>query len=494
MGVLPPRVREAALGDHGPEVRVRQHVDPRGGRCLSRNGRDDVFAAVGREPSEPVEQDQVARGWRLRMVLATVVDLQHREFHRCIGGHVHPQLGVDAVLVVLEDAVAESVTGDVGPGAAAGQRCRRPEVPGLLVAQEQGLPARVGHGVVVPRRETELVSVLAPRVRDATLGDHGAEVRVREHIGPGRRRRLARDGRDDVLPAIARESAEPVEQDQVARGWCRRWRLALVDPGRHEAWHPHLPGTATGDLLHEAAAAVADDGAGDGLQQDAVVVRDLFRAPHEDPARAIDDVRFDAGGDQPHDLILQDLAVSAAILVPDHEVDGQSLQPPVGVRLHQAAHEIDVGRVLDLQQDDRMVARDRVAPQPGLAAPIAEQNAGFRAQRRIGVDDGAGEAPVELRVGLRGIDLAQRHPAVRPGEVEDAVREMPILVLLDQSQRGIARVGHAGRDVDRRRLLRIERHPVPYRDDRVQDRPFAARQPSRLRSSPAARRRCVRGR
>ena len=56
----------------------------------------------------------------------------------------------------------------------------------------------------------------------------------------------------------------------------------------------------------------------------------------------------DAGGDQAHDLVVQQLAVAAALLVPDHQVDREALQAPVGVRLHQLAHQFDVGGVLPI--------------------------------------------------------------------------------------------------------------------------------------------------
>ena len=106
-------------------------------------------------------------------------------------------------------------------------------------------------------------------------------------------------------------------------------------------------------------------------------------------------------------------------------------------------------RVSDLQQHDRQVAGDGVAPQSRLPAPVAQENAGLRAQRRIGEDHGARKARVELRIRLGGIDLPQRHAAVRPREIEDAVRQMPVLVFADEAQRGVARLGHAEGHVDR---------------------------------------------
>jgi len=120
------------------------------------------------------------------------------------------------------------------------------------------------------------------------------------------------------------------------------------------------------------------------------------------------------------------------------------------------------------------IARNRVAPQPGLPAPVSQENAGLRAQRGVGVDDGTGEASIELRIGLVGIDLPQRHPAVRPRQIENAVREMPILILSGEAQCGVARFADAGHHIDRCRLLRIERHLLPDRDDRIEDRTLVA--------------------
>jgi hypothetical protein len=46
------------------------------------------------------------------------------------------------------------------------------------------------------------------------------------------------------------------------------------------------------------------------LQQDAVFVGDLVGQAHEDAAGPVDGLRIDAGGDQAHDLVVQQLAVA----------------------------------------------------------------------------------------------------------------------------------------------------------------------------------------
>ena len=99
-----------------------------------------------------------------------------RELHRRIERDIDPQLGVDAVFRVFEDAVAEAVPGDIGSRAAAGQRRGRPEVAALFVADVEGLSARIGDRIVVPGRQAELVGVFAPGVGAAALGDDGAEI------------------------------------------------------------------------------------------------------------------------------------------------------------------------------------------------------------------------------------------------------------------------------------------------------------------------------
>ena len=50
------------------------------------------------------------------------MQLQDRELHRRIKGHVHPQFTVNAVFLVLEHAVAKAVAGDVRAVAAPWQR------------------------------------------------------------------------------------------------------------------------------------------------------------------------------------------------------------------------------------------------------------------------------------------------------------------------------------------------------------------------------------
>jgi hypothetical protein len=63
---------------------------------------------------------------------------------------------------------------------------------------------------------------------------------------------------------------------------------------------------------------------GDRLDQNAVLLRDLVRGSYENAAGSIGHVSFDACGNEPHDLVVEELPVAAVIFVPDHQVHRQS--------------------------------------------------------------------------------------------------------------------------------------------------------------------------
>jgi hypothetical protein len=109
-----------------------------------------------------------------------------------------------------------------------------------------------------------------------------------------------------------------------------------------QARHAPLRGAAPAELLGQGAAAVAEDGARHGLEEHAILIRDLIRRPDEDAAGPIHHMRLHARGDQAQDLVLELLPVTGAVFVPDHQVHGQSLQAPIGMRLHQLLDQRDV--------------------------------------------------------------------------------------------------------------------------------------------------------
>ncbi|HLA28544.1 MAG TPA: hypothetical protein VJZ49_11685 [Syntrophales bacterium] len=101
--------------------------------------------------------------------------------------------------------------------------------------------------------------------------------------------------------------------------------------------------------------------------------------------------------------------------------------------MYELTHQVNIGRIFNPKEQDRQIAGNGVAPETGLPAVILDDDARIGAQRSIGIDHRAGEMSVELRVGLCGIDLPQKDIAVCPRQIEDPIRETPILVFLDQA-------------------------------------------------------------
>src|SRR5262245_49241276 len=98
-----------------------------------------------------------------------VPQFQDREFYRRIHGYINGQLGNDAILSVFKYAIAEAMSDDVGRRCGCRQRCWRPKVSALLIADVKGLSRGVRNRIVVPRRETQLVGILRPSVAAAVL-------------------------------------------------------------------------------------------------------------------------------------------------------------------------------------------------------------------------------------------------------------------------------------------------------------------------------------
>ena len=88
--------------------------------------------------------------------------------------------------------------------------------------------------------------------------------------------------------------------------------------------------------------------------------------------------------------------------------------------------------VADAHQHDRQIARDAIAPQARLPAAVADQHAGLGPAQRRGIDDRAGQAAVDLRIGFGGVELPQQDLAVRPGQLEDAIGQARVVILLRQ--------------------------------------------------------------
>jgi hypothetical protein len=137
------------------------------------------------------------------------------------------------------------------------------------------------------------------------------------------------------------ESAQAVEQRQIAlRGLVGQGRLG---PGRSgcssgcRQRDRYVGPSAALGLLRQRSPVVQQHDPRHALQQRPIILRHLLAAADEDAAGPVDVRRFGTGGHQIDDGFLQRLPVDRIVFVPDHQIDRQPLQSPVGVRLHRLA-------------------------------------------------------------------------------------------------------------------------------------------------------------
>ncbi len=130
--------------------------------------------------------------------------------------------------------------------------------------------------------------------------------------------------------------------------------------------------------------------------------------------------------------------------------------------------DFDFLRVADAQQHDGRVAGNAVAPKTILSAPVVEQHAVVCAARRIGINQRAREPAVELRLRLGDVELVQRHLAVRPSEIKDAVGHAGALIFFDVRERGFAVFGHAQNQVNDGGAKRRQRDRAPQGNDGIE--------------------------
>ncbi len=132
-------------------------------------------------------------------------------------------------------------------------------------------------------------------------------------------------GRNDIFASVRGESAQPVEEHQIAAGQLGRPRgFGAVGSGRRQGRYGHFHLAPTVELVLQRPPAIGDDGASHRLEQNAVFLRYLVRRSYENAAWPIYLAGFDPCGNESHDLVVEKLPVTGVIFVPDHQVHRQS--------------------------------------------------------------------------------------------------------------------------------------------------------------------------
>ena len=141
---------------------------------------------------------------------------------------------------------------------------------------------------------------------------------------------------------------------------------------------------------------------------------------------------------------------------------------PVGMRLYHLPDQFDVGWVGYFHDHDRVIARNPLPPEPRLTMTVEHQGRRIGAHRRVCIDQHAGQSLINLRIGLRSIDLAPDHLAMGPGQIEHTVCEMTVAILVDEANAVLAGEGQTGDHVDGDLLFPLQCDPASNGDDRIQ--------------------------
>src|SRR5882724_2489909 len=399
-----------------------------------------------------------------------IAEPDHRELDGGLQVHIYRHFRLDPVLDMLENGIAESMSGSIRRFPTGRQGSRAPENAAFLITYIEDLSRRIADGIVIPGRKPEFMGILHPGIGLPALRDHRSEMRVGQHIAPGCRSDLPPRTSDHVFASIMGESALSVKKEQVSIVPQRLHDLCLreIRLSGDDAWDRRPGRTPPADMITQVPCAVGESNTRHRLQQYAVLQGDLICYAYKDAAGTIRDIPFYAGADQAQQLTLQQLAITSMILIPDHEVYDQPLETPVGMCLHQLFDQVDIGRVFYLYQHDGQVAGNGIAPEPRLAPLVLAKDGRVRAQQGIAVDNAAGQTPIDLRVRFGRIDLPEHDLAMRPGQFERTVGKMTILVFFDQPLAYFPGLSHAEYHIDRDGFLRIEGDAVSDRDDGVQ--------------------------
>jgi len=146
------------------------------------------------------------------------------------------------------------------------------------------------------------------------------------------------------------------------------------------------------------------------------------------------------------------------------------------MRLQHLFDQVDAVEVADAQLDDRQIARNAEAPQPGLPQPVAGDDVGRGAAQGIAVNDGTGQAAKDLGIGFGDAEVTQHLLALEPGHFERTLDEVAVAIFIQQGQSGLARVRDPGDDLHDCRFVGRQGQGAADRHDGIQHRAIGVRQ------------------
>ena len=136
---------------------------------------------------------------------------------------------------MLENAIAESMAGNICRCPALWQGRRRPEIATFFVTQIIDLSAWITNRIIAPGSQTELMCIFTPGIGLAALGDDRSKSGIRQDIRPRCRRSLVLAGRDDIFAPIRSKTSETIVEEQFTV-----WQTNnLTGIGRAKRLQPH---------------------------------------------------------------------------------------------------------------------------------------------------------------------------------------------------------------------------------------------------------------
>ncbi|OQA74743.1 MAG: hypothetical protein BWY31_04742 [Lentisphaerae bacterium ADurb.Bin242] len=275
---------------------------------------------------------------------------------------------------MLKNTVSEPVPRNITRFPRGGKRGWRPKPPGFFVANIKGLSRSVRNRIVFPRSQPELMGILAPGIGVSAFRDHGTKIRIREHIDPRRWRPLLARRRDDIFPSVPGKSSQAVKENQIRPLSNFRVILAGIFPaGWDKRKRVHFRLCHVFQLFRQSSASIRNNNPRHCLDKNPVFFRYLVGPPQKNTSLPAC-FSLGRGRNQTADPFAERITINGTVLIPDHKIHNQSLQPPVGVGLDHLHHKIDIVLVLNPYEDNREIPRDAVTPKIRLAPHVPSQN------------------------------------------------------------------------------------------------------------------------
>ena len=150
------------------------------------------------------------------------------------------------------------------------------------------------------------------------------------------------------------------------------------------------------------------------------------------------------------------------------------------MRADKLRHQPDILIAGQGEQHDRQIAGKRLSPETGLSAAVGGHGLRIAAQFLTGENQRTGQTVIQSRVVFGGIQLAQHHLTVRPGDFEYPISNMMVTVFFQQHQALQPCVGNAVHHIDNHWHAGFQGNALADGHHRIQHRTGAVSERSAL--------------